>query len=59
MFSTTVNRDDVSISGHNPTSGLPTVLVESDAPAAHRWLEATFETLQETATPLDTWPDAT
>jgi len=22
------------------------------------WLEATFETLQETATPLDTWLDA-
>ncbi len=58
-FTFSVNRDDVSISGHDPTSGLPTVIVESDSPAAKRWLEATFERLQQTATPLDTWLNET
>lgn len=54
-FTFSVDQDDVSISGHDPTSGLPTVVVESESEAARRWLEARFETIREAATPLDSW----
>ncbi|WP_276253232.1 helix-turn-helix transcriptional regulator [Halomontanus rarus] len=56
-FTFSVDRDDISISGHDPTSGLPTVIVESSSPAAKLWLENRFETLFETATPLEEWLD--
>jgi len=54
-FTFSVNRDDVSISGHDPTSGLPTVLVETDAIAARAWLEDRFDAIAAEATPLASW----
>jgi hypothetical protein len=43
-------RDDVSIVGHDPATGLPTVHVESDRPAARAWLEALYEQCKAAAT---------
>ncbi|WP_114576081.1 winged helix-turn-helix domain-containing protein [Saliphagus sp. LR7] len=54
-FTFSVDRDDVSVSGHDPTSGLPTVIVESDSPAAWAWLDGRFRSLQKRATPLNAW----
>lgn len=54
-FSFTVDDADVSITGHDPRTGLPTVLVESDALAARAWLEERFEAIADTATPIDEW----
>lgn len=54
-FTFSVDRDDVSVSGHDPTSGLPTVIVESDSPTAWAWLDGRFRSIRERATPLDAW----
>lgn len=54
-FSFTVDDEDVSITGHDPNTGLPTVLVESDAPAARAWLEAHFEAISTDSTPIAEW----
>jgi len=56
-FSFTVDDDDVSITGHDANTGLPTVLVESDALAARAWLESRFEAISTAATPISEWAD--
>lgn len=58
-FSYTVDDDDVTITGHDANTGLPTVLVESDAPAARAWLETRFEAISAAATPITEWAGRT
>ncbi|GAB3689109.1 hypothetical protein GCM10028857_24080 [Salinarchaeum chitinilyticum] len=57
-FSFTVDDDDVSITGHDPNTGLPTVLVESDALAARAWLDSQFEAAAAASTPIADWLEA-
>jgi len=51
-FSFAIDDDDVSIVGHDPATGLPTVHVESDRPAARAWPEALYERCKAAATPV-------
>lgn len=44
LSTTAVDDDDVSITGHDPNTGLPIVLVESDALTARAWLDADLST---------------
>lgn len=46
--------DDIAtVTGHDETTGLPTVFVESTAPAARDWLEGLYERCLESASPVD------
>ncbi|WP_256302038.1 helix-turn-helix transcriptional regulator [Haloarchaeobius salinus] len=51
-FSFAIDDEDVTIVGHDPATGLPTVHVESDRPAARTWLEGVYEECRRTATPI-------
>lgn len=57
-FSFTVDDDDVSITGHDPNTGLPTVLVESGAVAARAWLDGQFEAIADASIPIGDWLEA-
>ncbi|WP_313692497.1 helix-turn-helix transcriptional regulator [Halorarum halobium] len=51
-FSFAIDDADVSVVGHDPATGLPTVHVESDRPAARAWLEALYERCRAAAEPI-------
>lgn len=51
-FSFAIDDRDVSVVGHDPTTGLPTVHVETDSPAARAWLEAVYERCREQASSI-------
>ncbi|MFD1644075.1 helix-turn-helix transcriptional regulator [Haloarchaeobius litoreus] len=51
-FSFAIDDDDVTIVGHDPATGLPTVHVESDRPAARTWLEGVYEECRGKARPM-------
>ncbi|ELZ11127.1 hypothetical protein C479_07458 [Halovivax asiaticus JCM 14624] len=51
-FSFAIDDEDVTIVGHDPATGLPTVHVESDHPAARAWLEDRYETCRNEAEPI-------
>lgn len=51
-FSFAIDDDRVTIVGHDPATGLPTVHVESRAPAARTWLEGLYDRCLAAATPL-------
>lgn len=50
-FSFAIDDEDVSIVGHDPQTGLPTVHVESAAPAARTWLEDVYDRCRARAEP--------
>lgn len=52
-FSFAIDDDDVTVFGHDPTTGLPTVHVESTNDAARTWLEGLYEECREQATPVE------
>jgi len=51
-FSFAIDDDGVTVVGHDPATGLPTVHVESDRPAARAWLDGVYEECRAAANPL-------
>lgn len=51
-FSFAIDDDGVTLVGHDPATGLPTVHVESERPEARAWLGRVYERCRERARPL-------
>lgn len=51
-FSFAIDDESVTLVGHDPTLGLPTIHAESDHPAARAWLEHEYEQIRADAEPV-------
>lgn len=51
-FSFALDDEDVTLVGHDPATGLPTIHAESNHPAARAWLEDVYERVRAEATEL-------
>ncbi|WP_415381689.1 helix-turn-helix transcriptional regulator [Halosimplex sp. TS25] len=52
-FSFAIDDEGVTIVGHDPATGLPTVHGESDSATARSWLETLYEQCREGARPIE------
>lgn len=51
-FTFAIDENEVTLVGHDPATGLPTVHVESARPEARAWLERVYERCRGNATPI-------
>ena len=52
-FSFAIDDVGVTVAGHDPATGLPTVHVETESTAARSWLETLYEQCWERARPIE------
>lgn len=51
-FSFAIDDEDVTVVGHDPATGLPTVHVESESESARAWLDRLYERCRDAARPV-------